>query len=1042
MGSASKEEAKKYAEAGNIAEEAITSIRTVVAFNGQPYELDRYSQALAICSRIGVKKGVLLGVGIGMTFLIGFSSYCFTFWLGTNFIYDGKMDGNTVMTVFFSVMLGAMALGQAGPQIAAVATAQGAAGVLYELIDREPEIDAYSPEGVSPARLRGEVTVQNVCFSYPRRPDITVLNNVSFTTQPGKTVALVGASGCGKSTIIQLLLRYYDVTGGKILIDGLPLTDYNIEYLRSVIGVVSQEPVLFNTTIEQNIRFGRADVSEEEIWAALKKANAYRFVQQLPQGLKTLVGDRGTQMSGGQKQRIAIARALVRDPKILLLDEATSALDAESESVVQHALENASKGRTTIVIAHRLSTVRNADTIIAVKEGKVVEQGTHDELIKSGGLYSELVKSQIFVDVDEQHSKRTGSIVSQASRANSVSVPTGKEDEAPLKPEQELERMKKDLEMEGAKPAGLFEILARARPEWKYIAIAIIFSCIQGCVYPAFSFFFSQMIEAFAKPPDQMKKEGHFWALMFIGLGLVELVTFIVTCFLYGLVSERLTRRLRCQVFQNVLSMDGAFFDSPQNSSGKISIRLATDAPNVKAAIDNRFGSVFASTFSLIVGIGIGIYFGWEMALMCMSIFPLGVIGQTLQMRYMSGNSSLDPKEMENGGKIAIEAIEHVRTVQALTLQPTMYQSFCESLNLAQKAANRRHVYAVRCFALYVGLGYGFSASIFFFLFAASFRFGLWLVQTCHMLPFDMLKVLFAISFTAGSMGYTSSYFTEYTKATVAAGLIFNMLKKKPRIDNMSKNGKRPAITGRVHFDNVFFKYPERPSVLVLGGLNIEVRPGETLALVGSSGCGKSTVISLLERLYDPLDGHVNLDGEDIREMNPTHLRSHIALVSQEPTLFDTSIRSNIVYGLEPGSYTEAQILDAAMKANIHKFVSELPEGYDTRVGEKGTQLSGGQKQRIAIARALIRNPRILLLDEATSALDTESEKLVQAALDAASQGRTCIVVAHRLSTVVNSNCIVVVHNGKAIEKGTHAELMSLRGAYWNLTQKQTLASS
>ncbi|PIO59293.1 ABC transporter, ATP-binding protein, partial [Teladorsagia circumcincta] len=291
MASAATREAKKYAVAGGIAEEVLTSMRTVIAFNGQPYECERYEKALEDGKSTGIKKSLYIGIGLGITFLIMFSSYCLAFWVGTDFVFKNQMQGGTVMTVFFSVMMGSMALGQAGPQFAVLGTAMGAAGSLYQIIDR-------------------------------------------------------------------------------ITIDGVEIDKINIEFLRNYVGVVSQEPMLFNTTIEQNIRYGREKVTDAEITAALRKANAYNFVQSFPDGIYTNVGDRGTQMSGGQKQRIAIARALVRDPKILLLDEATSALDAESEHIVQQALENASKGRTTIVIAHRLSTIRNADKIIAMKNGE------------------------------------------------------------------------------------------------------------------------------------------------------------------------------------------------------------------------------------------------------------------------------------------------------------------------------------------------------------------------------------------------------------------------------------------------------------------------------------------------------------------------------------------------------------------------------------------------------------------------------------------------------------------------------------------------
>ncbi|PIO69295.1 ABC transporter transmembrane region [Teladorsagia circumcincta] len=984
MASAATREAKKYAVAGGIAEEVLTSMRTVIAFNGQPYECERYEKALEDGKSTGIKKSLYIGIGLGITFLIMFSSYCLAFWVGTDFVFKNQMQGGTVMTVFFSVMMGSMALGQAGPQFAVLGTAMGAAGSLYQIIDREPEIDSYSSEGVRPSNLKGKITVSNLKFTYPTRPDVPILKGVSFEAKPGETIALVGSSGCGKSTIIQLLLRYYNPAHGKITIDGVEIDKINIEFLRNYVGVVSQEPMLFNTTIEQNIRYGREKVTDAEITAALRKANAYNFVQSFPDGIYTNVGDRGTQMSGGQKQRIAIARALVRDPKILLLDEATSALDAESEHIVQQALENASKGRTTIVIAHRLSTIRNADKIIAMKNGEVVEVGNHDELIARKGLYHELVNAQVFADVDDtvgDAAVRRRTMSSSRSRSPSLASPEYKrlrsqlsvtEDTGvataqndPVKAEKDLERLKKELEEEGAAKANLFGILRHARPEWPFIMFAVFSSVVQGCVFPAFSLFFSQIINVFSKQPGDptLKQEGHFWALMFLVLGAVQATTMIIQCFFFGMSAERLTMRLRSKIFKNVMRMDATYFDMPRHSPGKITTRLATDAPNVKSALDYRFGSVFSSVVSVCSGVGIALYFGWQMAILTIAIFPLAAVGQAIQMKFMSGRATADAKEMENSGKVAMEAIENIRTVQALTLEHRLHAQFCQHLDAPHKTSRRK--------AIIQGISYGFASSIFYFLYASCFRFGLWLIVNGTLQPMNVLRVLFAISFTAGSMGFASSYFPEYIKATFAAGLIFHMLEEEPRIDGMTSNGKKPKITGAVKLNKVYFKYPERPNVPILQGMDVDVKPGETLALVGPSGCGKSTVISLLERLYDALDGSV---------------------------------------------------------------------GYNTRAGEKGAQLSGGQKQRIAIARALVRNPKILLLDEATSALDTESEKVVQEALDKASEGRTCIVVAHRLSTVVNANCIMVVKGGKVVEKGTHNELMQAKGAYWALTQKQILA--
>ncbi|CAI5451390.1 unnamed protein product [Caenorhabditis angaria] len=1024
-------EAKLYSIAGGIAEEVLTSIRTVIAFNGQEYECKRYEDALEKGKQTGVKKSFFIGAGLAMFFVIIYSSYCLAFWVGTEFVYNGRLQGGTVFTVFFSVMMGSMALGQAGQQFATIGTAMGAAAALYEVIDRTPEIDAYSGGGV-----------KNVKFTYPTRPDIQILKGVSIDADPGKTVALVGSSGCGKSTIIQLLQRFYNPESGSISIDGIPIDELNITYLRQLVGVVSQEPNLFNTTIEQNIRYGREDVTDDQIDDALRKANAYEFVKSFPDGLNTLVGDRGVQMSGGQKQRIAIARALVRNPKILLLDEATSALDAESEHVVQTALENASKGRTTIVIAHRLSTIRNADKIIVMKLGEVKEVGTHDELLAAKGLYHELVNAQVFADVESN--QETDEFVEKKRRMSKQISVVKKEKEStevkqtgqpdPKQTENDIKRLKKELEQEGAVRANLFKILRYSRPEWSFIALALVCALIQGAVTPAFSLFFSQIIDVFSNPDqNQMRSDGHFWALMFLVLAGVQGTTMLGQCFFFGVASERLTMRVRSKVYRNVLRQDATYFDMPKHSPGRITTRLATDAPNVRSAIDYRLGSVFNAMVSVIAGLAIAFYYGWQMALVTMAIFPLVAVGQAIEIKFHTGKATNDAKEMENSGKVAMEAIENIRTVQALTLQQNLWQQFADHLEKPHRSNLGKSI--IR------GILYGFAQSIIYFIYAAAFRFGLYLMFAPNVMmePIKVLRVLFAISFSFSTVGFAASYFPEYIKATFAAGLIFNMLEEEPRIDGMTENGEKPRITGDVKLNKVYFRYPERPAVPILQGLDVDVKPGQTLALVGPSGCGKSTVISLLERLYDPLEGFLSIDNNDLRKMNPKHLRKHIALVSQEPILFDTSIRDNIVYGLDASEYTAEDIRKAAISANIDSFITNLPDGYETRVGEKGTQLSGGQKQRIAIARALIRNPKILLLDEATSALDTENEKHVQIALDEAAKNRTCIVVAHRLSTIVNSDCIMVVKQGKVIEKGTHAELIALRGAYYDLTKKQSI---
>ncbi|XP_018080828.1 ATP-dependent translocase ABCB1 isoform X2 [Xenopus laevis] len=391
-------ELNAYGKAGAVAEEVLTAIRTVVAFNGQNRALKKYEKNLENAKQVGIRKSITTNVSMGIAQFLIFGAYALGFWYGTKLTVDepDTYSIGKVLIVFFSVLIGTFSLGQAAPNLESIASARGAAYEVYKIIKQPRLIDSSSKEGHKPDRLIGNIEFKNLHFSYPSRPDIPILKGLNLKVEAGKTVALVGASGCGKSTTIQLLQRFYDPPKGEVTVDGHDIRSLNVKWLRENIGVVSQEPILFGASIKENIQYGREDVTDAEIEQAAKEANAYDFISKLPDTFQTMVGERGAQLSGGQKQRIAIARALVRNPKILLLDEATSALDTQSEAVVQSALDKARAGRTTIVIAHRLSTIRTADVIAGFHNGIVVEQGSHMELMDQKGVYYSLVMLQIF----------------------------------------------------------------------------------------------------------------------------------------------------------------------------------------------------------------------------------------------------------------------------------------------------------------------------------------------------------------------------------------------------------------------------------------------------------------------------------------------------------------------------------------------------------------------------------------------------------------------------------------------------------------------
>ncbi|CAF3842426.1 unnamed protein product, partial [Rotaria sp. Silwood1] len=965
-------EIKAFSKASAVAQEVLGSIRTVTAFGGQKKEEQRFSENLLEAKQIGIKKGLYMGLCQAAAQVAIYISFAITFWYGPYLVRNEcqNYDAGAVIVIFVSCLQSTFSISQIVPNIQAFAEASGSGGYVFDIISRISKIDAFKSEGEIPTSIVGDIELQNLTFTYPARQDVPILKNINMKIPSGKTVALVGASGCGKSTTIQLIQRFYDPDQGRVLLDGKDIKTLNVAWLRSHIGIVSQEPVLFTGSIEENIRFGKQDATDEEVQAAAKMANAHEFIMALPENYKTLSGDK---LSGGQKQRVAIARALISNPKILLLDEATSALDNTSERVVQDALDKAKAGRTTIVIAHRLSTIRNADLIIGLERGCVVESGTYDDLMEYKGLYYELVTAQmqkekekeVDPDIDKEDDEVEREFVrersfhkirSKQSIASNDDFDENDKEDDKTAPDAQKKKKKR------SRTPFVFQIFKLNAPEWPWILMGAVFSLIFGAIQPIFALFFAQIYGLFGEP--DLKKQEH---LTSIYAGLMFLIGFVggVAQFLSNLgfakSGEELTLRMRKLTFSAIIRQEIGYFDYETNSVGALVTRLSSDA----AAL-----------------------------------------------------------------KYATQAIEQIRTVVALHQEKHFIDLYENAFNQEFKKQ--------KCQLHLVGLGAAIANSIMYFLHSATFSYGSKLVDN-HEMTFDnVFRVFAVITFAMMTVGRSMAMIPGYSKAQQAALRIMKLNKRQSQINPYDESGIiLKEVIGNIEFDDVYFRYPTRPTLRILRNFSLKCLSSSTTALVGPSGSGKSTTIALLQRFYDPLKGKILLDGHDIQVLNIRWLRSIMGLVQQEPVLFNLSIRDNIAYGDSSREVTQDEIERVARTANIHELIKSLPQGYETSCGAKGSQLSGGQKQRIAIARALIRSPKILLLDEATSALDNKSEKVVQAALDKARTGRTCLSIAHRLSTIQNSEKIAVVDRGKMKEEGTHDELLRLNGIYAKLASAQ-----
>ncbi|KAJ9684175.1 hypothetical protein PVL29_016590 [Vitis rotundifolia] len=1138
-----------YAEAASIAEQAVSYVRTLYAFTNETLAKYSYATSLQATLRYGILISLVQGLGLGFTYGLAICSCALQLWVGRFLVTHGKAHGGEIITALFSVILSGLGLNQAATNFYSFDQGRIAAYRLFEMISRSTSV--VNHDGNTLPSVQGNIEFRNVYFSYLSRPEIPILSGFYLSVPAKKAVALVGRNGSGKSSIIPLMERFYDPTLGEVLLDGENIKNLKLEWLRSQIGLVTQEPALLSLSIRDNIAYGRPSATSDQIEEAAKIAHAHTFISSLEKGYETQVGRAGLALTEEQKIKLSVARAVLSNPSILLLDEVTGGLDFEAERAVQEALDLLMLGRSTIIIARRLSLIRNADYIAVMEEGQLVEMGTHDELLTLDGLYAELLKCeeaaklprrmpvrsyketatfQIEKDSSASHcfqepsspkmvkspslqrvpgihafrpsdlafnsqeSPKTRSPPPEQMMENGVPLDsTDKEPsikrqdsfemrlpelpkidvqaalqqtsnasdpESPVsplltsdpknershsqtfsRPHSQFDdvpmRTKDVKDVRHGESPSFWRLVDLSLAEWLYAVLGSIGAAIFGSFNPLLAYVIALIVTAYYRGGEggehsrddrhHLRQEVDKWCLIIACMGVVTVVANFLQHFYFGIMGEKMTERVRRMMFSAMLRNEVGWFDEEENSADTLSMRLANDATFVRAAFSNRLSIFIQDSAAVIVAVLIGMLLGWRLALVALATLPILTVSAVAQKMWLAGFSR-GIQEMHRKASLVLEdAVRNIYTVVAFCAGNKVMELYRLQL---------RKIFKQSFFhGMAIGFAFGFSQFLLFACNALLLWYTAVSVKNQYMDMPTALKEYMVFSFATFALVEPfglAPYILKRRKSLIS---VFEIIDRVPNIDpddNLAM--KPPNVFGTIELKNVDFCYPTRPEVLVLSNFSLKVSGGQTVAVVGVSGSGKSTIISLIERFYDPVAGQVFLDGRDLKSYNLRWLRNHLGLVQQEPIIFSTTIRENIIYARHNAS--EAEMKEAARIANAHHFISSLPHGYDTHVGMRGVDLTPGQKQRIAIARVVLKNAPILLLDEASSSIESESSRVVQEALDTLIMGnKTTILIAHRAAMMRHVDNIVVLNGGRIMEEGTHDSLVAKNGLYVRLMQ-------